>query len=347
MEVLLSRLERRANRMLPQESFAMSILNGMREKLRSELAFGLVAIVRDFLVSQKMLTALVDRQAEGSLTFEDVQGFVGDSGHSVLFRLKEHCHALFRSGAVEPMPRGEIFDLAVGSLFHEAMKLRETLYQREVYAPKVEGMRLGAGKETEELFREFEKILGASDQKLAETLRETQQLFRQTQDQLRLLMIDHRENGLIARFLLENVALIDDVVPEGLDGLLTQIYGDREVAYEVAVRSYLDSAYFNEAARMILEVRARSQASAAMEDLFYYAEGMQAFLEGAYPKSLERLARWVDALPGPEEVHYAHFARAAISRVGNLVDSDDRAKVEPLAVALEEKIRALFPPESS
>jgi hypothetical protein len=84
-----------------------------------------------------------------------------------------------------------------------------------------------------------------------------------------------------------------------------------------------------------------------MEDLFYYAEGMQAFLEGAYPKSLERLARWVDALPGQEEARYAHFARAAISRVVNLVDSDDRAKVEPIAVALEEKICALFPPESS
>ena len=315
----------------------------MAENLRNDLEAELVAIVRDFLVSQKMLTTLVDRQAEGSLRFEDIQDFVGDSGHSVLFRLKEHCHALFRSGAVEPMPRGEIFDLAVGSLFHEAMKLRESLYQREVYAPKVEDMRLGAGRETEELFREFEKIFGASDRRLAETLVETQALFRQTQEQLRLLMVDHRENGLIARFLLENTSLIDEVVLEGLDGLLTQIYGDPEAAYEVAVRSYLDSAYFKEAARMISEIRGRSGGSTALDRLGHYAEGMQAFLEGSYSKSLERLARWVDAGPGSEETHYAGFARAAVSRVGNLVDPEDRAQVESTGAQLERRISALFP----
>ncbi|MFP8875119.1 MAG: hypothetical protein VCB42_11495, partial [Myxococcota bacterium] len=315
----------------------------MVENLRNDLEAELVAIVRDFLVSQKMLTTLVDRQAEGSLRFEDIQDFVGDSGHSVLFRLKEHCHALFRSGAVEPMPRGEIFDLAVGSLFHEAMKLRESLYQREVYAPKVEDMRLGAGRETEELFREFEKIFGASDRRLAETLVETQALFRQTQEQLRLLMVDHRENGLIARFLLENTSLIDEVVLEGLDGLLTQIYGDPEAAYEVAVRSYLDSAYFEEAARMISEIRGRSGGSTALDRLGHYAEGMQAFLAGSYSKSLERLARWVDAGPGSEEIHYAGFARAAVSRVGTLVDPEDRAQVESAGAQLERRISALFP----
>ena len=37
-------------------------------------------------------------------------------------------------------------------------------------------------------------------------------------------------------------------------------------------------------------------------------KGMQAFLAGSYSKSLERLARWVDAGPGSEEeVHYAEF----------------------------------------
>ncbi len=319
----------------------------MAENQRKDLEAELVAIVRDFLVSQKMLTTLVARQAEGSLRFEDVQDFVGDSGRSVLFRLKEHCHALFRSGAVEPMPRGEIFDLAVGSLFHEAMKLRESLYQREVYAPKVEDMRLGAGREAEELFREFEKIFGASDRRLAETLVETEVLFRQTQEQLRLLMVDHRENGLIARFLLENTSLIDEVVVGGLEGLLTQVYGDPEAAYEVAVRSYLDSAYFEEAARMISEVRGRLPGSTALDRLGHYAEGMQAFLAGSYSKSLDRLARWVDAGPDSGESHYAEFARAAVLRVGNLVDPDDRAQVESLGAQLEQRISALFPAKAT
>ena len=58
---------------------------------------------------------------------------MGDGEDSVLFRLKERCHALFRGGEQPSevvMRREALFDLAVGSLFHEAMKFRENLYQR-------------------------------------------------------------------------------------------------------------------------------------------------------------------------------------------------------------------------
>ena len=43
--------------------------------------------------------------------------------------------------------REVLFDLAVGSLFHEAMKFRENFYQREVYGPRVRALRDAARAE--------------------------------------------------------------------------------------------------------------------------------------------------------------------------------------------------------
>src|SRR5215831_5009120 len=95
--------------------------------------------------------------------FEEVQALAGDTESSALFRLKERCHALFRAGELGgDLPRVALFDLAVGSLFHEAMKLRENLYQLQVYAPKVEAARSQAEPGSEELFEEFARILAAS-----------------------------------------------------------------------------------------------------------------------------------------------------------------------------------------
>ena len=109
----------------------------------------------------------------------------------MLYRLKERTHALFRGpgGIVRGSTHREaLFDLAVGSLFHEAMKLRENLYQREVYGPRVRALQTEAGEESKALFDEFEKMLGAVDDRLDEGVRELETLVQQTADQLRLSM---------------------------------------------------------------------------------------------------------------------------------------------------------------
>ena len=97
-----------------------------------DLRFGLVDIIRDFLAVHDRATRLFDRRDRDGLRFEDVRSWVGEDAKSDLFRLKEACHAIFRpavdTGATD-MRVGALLDLAVGSLFHEAMKLRENLYQ--------------------------------------------------------------------------------------------------------------------------------------------------------------------------------------------------------------------------
>ena len=77
---------------------------------------GLVDIAREFLTAHELVRRLFDRHREGVLRFEELGQLIGDDERSVLFRLKERCHASFRTsgGDALPMHREALFDLAVG-----------------------------------------------------------------------------------------------------------------------------------------------------------------------------------------------------------------------------------------
>lgn len=199
----------------------------------------LVDVVRDFLAADRMLRRLFERHERGELRFDEVKEIVGDGEGSVLFRLKEQCHALFRPDArasAVSMRREALFDLAVGSLFHEAMKFRENLYQRVVYGPRVRALRSEAGGESAAIFEEFEKILAGADERLLEARQETEALLHQTRAQFRVLLAAHRDNGLVTRFLVENQGLVAEVFEDGLDGLLAATCGSAAGGYEQAAR---------------------------------------------------------------------------------------------------------------
>src|SRR5258706_1169384 len=79
----------------------------------------------------------------GRLTFATVARLVGDEEDSALYRLKEECHALFRLDDARPrteVQAEELFDLAVGALFHETMKFREGFYLTDSYGPRLQRM---------------------------------------------------------------------------------------------------------------------------------------------------------------------------------------------------------------
>jgi len=305
----------------------------------------IVDILRDFMVAHGLLHDLFESHSAGDLRFADVTRLVGDREASVLYRLKERCHVLFRgaqSDTAAPVGREALFDLAVGELFHEAMKLRENLYQLEVYAPKVSALR-GASTDAgdDALFREFAKIQDTAVGRLDEALEETGSLLEQTRRQLKALLMEHREDGLIARCLVEHAALAAQVFSMDIGDLFAEIYGDTVAGYSTAAHSYLRSAFYAEALGALQQAQ---QASGGCEDfygLICYAEGMRAFLGRSYPRSVEKLSAWVDAGPGEQEKAYAGFARAALSRMGNLIDAGEDEGVIDDAKKLVERLAML------
>lgn len=315
----------------------------------------IVDVVRDFLAAHRALRSMLARFRAGEPCFAEAALLVGESDASLLFRLKERCHAVLRPDAHgAAIRRGILVDLAVGSLYHEAVKFRENLYQQEVYAPRIRRLAEASASDAREseradqagasgpLLEEFERILLASQDRLQEALEETDALLDLTRAQIRLMLDEQRGDGLLARFLCEHPELVDQTYPEGHEALLRDIYGDVAAAFMLGARSYLESAYFAEAVVLLREVLRRDPGNEHATRLTHFADGMQAFLAGHYPRSVDELSRWLDGIPHSWERRHAELARAALARLGNLVEGADRRRLLERAEHIADQIGRLL-----
>jgi hypothetical protein len=311
---------------------------------------GFVDVVRDFLIAHRELRRLFALFRAGTLRFEDLDPVFVDDERSVLFRLKERCHALFRprGGRARGAPHREVlFDLAVGSLFHEVMKFRENFYQREVYGPQVRALRAEAHDGADALFHEFEKIMAAVAARLGEGLEEALALLSQTRLQLALLLEQHAGDGLVMRCLIEQRELVEEVFGESLDALLSRLQrGDPSRAFALAGVSYLESGHYAEAERAFREAERRGGPAAELERQAAYARGMRAYLAGSYAESVVQLACWAREAT-PAESFLAGLAHAALSKLDRLVQGSDRAQTLRAAAALVERLGALRAPAAA
>ncbi len=296
------------------------------ETTRSMDISNFVQLLREFLTAHAELRGIFSEYKEDKIPFAKIRALVGDDDRAVLFRLKEKSHALYRAHglATRAVRREALFDLAVGSLFHEAMKLRETLYQREVYAPRVASLRAAADLESDELFDEFDRILGKSVSRLGEVVSEVRELLVQTGDQLRRLLIARSGDRLVTRCLLSRRAQVDATFPEGFSGLLEAMHGNTVTGLVEGARALLESAYFGEAKAALDEAGEDADAPRAeLEQLGLYADGMQAFLDGDYSTSIATLEVWVDLGAHDDERDFARLAASVLGRLGRLVEDVD------------------------
>ena len=305
-----------------------------------------VDLLRDFLSAHEILDELVEAHDVDRLEFADVAAWAGDDASSALFRLKEHCHALVRvaggeaDGEIGP---AELLDLVVGSLFHEAMKLRENHYQIRTYAVRVERLRARADPAHAESTRELEHLLELSGRHLHEAFYEARSLMMLTRRHVRALLQEHADSGLVARALHERRESVDRVFDaEAADGtevpLLDSLYGGPAQAALAVARSFLESAYFEEALTALGEAAERGADAATIRGLSRYAEGMHAFLTGSYRESIDALGAWVEYGVADEAPGQARFAGAALARLDKLVEGDDSAELLARAKQLCEEL---------
>lgn len=302
---------------------------------------GLVDIARDFLTAFEQAGRIARGFRAGTLRFAEVERFVDDCETSPLFRLKERCHTLFRRADPSrglPASSDALFDLAVGALFHEAMKFRESFYQENIYGPKLRALRASADPEAAAVLGEFEKILAATSVRLEESLQETEALLEQTRRQFARLLATHRDNGLLTRYLVENPELVSVAFPSGLDGLLAQIYGSAGAGWLKAARSYLVSGFFDLGLGCLREAERDEALAAETSALRAYAEGMNAYLDGRMGAALDLLSRWLDGPADSVEAPCARLARAATARIA----AGDAAEAEQ-ANRLRERLAGLAP----
>jgi hypothetical protein len=289
----------------------------------------LAQIVRDFIDAYVLAADVGARLRAGTLDFARLENLVGDAEDSVLYRLKEGCHALFRSDQDRPADElavEELFDLAVGALFHEAMKFREGFYVTRSYGPRLERMR-PAGAAAGSLLEGFRDVLESGRRRVDESAAELEILLRETREQLLLLLRRIGGGGAVARALVEDPARSEEVFGTRLPELLAEIYGEAGIAYERAVGDLLENGHF-EAAGTLLD-RAELRELPALRDARPYAAGMASYYQGRFTEAVAQLEGWrCDASPRARRA-----ARALAALAADVGISEPELSERALAVA--------------
>ena len=275
-----------------------------------------VEIVRHFFLFTRTFRQLFAKNKQGSMPFSDLAKLVDDRGESILFALKENCQNLFRNGSSPISQKEQIFDLTIGSIFHLAMKLREDLYQLEVYGPKFS--KLGAGGDRpqgqENLIQEFRKIISRTQESFAEGIEEINVLFQDVFRQFQELLGEYRENGLLARFLLEESDLVKEVFGiDAVEVVFRTLYGPEEAqGYRLAGESYFQSAFYAKAIKAFTRALEKRPGDQSIQFKINLSQGLEQFYSFA---PLQALRSFEKCLSLASKVEFPESHRAMIRKV--------------------------------
>ncbi|MFC1806310.1 hypothetical protein ACFL09_04945 [Planctomycetota bacterium] len=207
-----------------------------------------------FLRSRAKLDELIARSAsQGRVPFDDINRFV----EGELFALKEDCHSLFRGDHLpeeEHLDAGGLFDLLMGSLFHQMMKVKENTYQIERYAPRYAALRKAMkGPDAPEngaaFLREGERIVQRSRRALRQDFKHAIELFHEATIVLRHVLCENHDNPLLVRTLLDNGDAVEAVYGHRtLDDVISEMFDGRPAeAFLVAAGDLLHGGWYDRA----------------------------------------------------------------------------------------------------
>lgn len=251
----------------------------------------ILEIVREFLLSELGFQEIYKKYKEGHLRFQDIGNWVDDKGQTLLYNLKENCHTLFRYSSRGASRKKEwLFDLAIGSIFHEAMKVRENLYQLEFYRPKYLQYRRKAGESEYEknYLQQFARIISKAEQGVSEGMEEILSLFKDATAQLVDVLKENSKNTMLIRFLLENQSLLRKVYgSQKARVIMEQIFKRGFLdAFLAVAQGYLKSQHYDLASSYFSKALKISPKPSEILFLFYFCLGMKAYFNNLYSKSL-------------------------------------------------------------
>lgn len=248
-------------------------------------------IVRGLLHSQVIFEEFFSKYRRGRLRFSDIVNWADDRGQSPLYTLKEQSHSLFRNKGKETFRKNEwLLDLVIGSIFHEAIKLRENIYQLEIYRPKYIKYKLHAGKLAYErnYSQQFERIISKAEQGVLLGISEMRSLFHDAMEQLIDLFKENYRNPYLVRFLLDHHSLFQKVygTKRGKDIFGLIFKGGIQEAYALAGRSYLSSGHYDLSSRYFSKAWKLGPPHNELRFLLYFSLGMDAYYKNAYFKTI-------------------------------------------------------------
>ncbi|MEN8256283.1 MAG: hypothetical protein ABFS09_00285 [Thermodesulfobacteriota bacterium] len=185
--------------------------------------------------------------ADGKINFDELVHLVGTEVHKGrLWQLKDHCHRLFQENSQQ---NGLLLDWVIGSVFHEAMKLKENIYMYQFYGPA--GPTLEGNGSTDPSLH-----CGVSRKNFMRgIIREARRqvdnlsfLFNRANFLLRMLLPSQGQNVLLLRLLLEKPEISQEMWSESVEQLFAELFPHQpETGYLLIAKSYFDGLWLNEA----------------------------------------------------------------------------------------------------
>jgi tetratricopeptide (TPR) repeat protein len=322
----------------------------MKKEIIENRSRNLLEMVRRLLLAEVAFQEIFEKYKEGKLRFSDVGNWVDDRGRSLLYKLKEQSHSLFRVGAKGPVHRNEwLLDLAIGSIFHEAMKLRENIYQMEVYRPRYLQFKSKIGKTAYEYERDylqqFEQIISRAERGVQEGMEETQSFFKDAVEQLIDFFNKNSKNPYLVRFLLEH------------QPLLQRVYGNRKAkeifhlmfkkglldAYSLAGRSYLQSGHYDLASLYFSKALKMEPSNHELQFFMNFSLGMKAYYKNVYSKTMSFFAKLVHLrLNKKLKRDYLRKAEEVCHRVSSELKEEGEVKTTARCRFLADQIKKML-----
>ncbi len=184
--------------------------------------------------------------ANGKINFDELAQLVGTEIHKGrLWQLKDHCHRLFQESSEQ---NGLLLDWVIGSVFHEAMKLKENIYMYQFYGPA--GPSTGAGGADTSLHcgvsrKNFMKGIVREARRQVDNLTF---LFNRANFLLRMLFPSQGQNVLLLRLFIEEPNISQEMWSESVEQLFDELFPYQpETGYLLAAKSYFNGQWLHEA----------------------------------------------------------------------------------------------------
>lgn len=209
-------------------------------------------LVKSFLESKIFFDDLYQYYKQNdTIVFERMDFWVGtEMKKGPLWNLKDNSHNIFRQSESKINLSEYLFDWTLGSIFHEGMKLKEDVYQLEVYLPSTDKIDTSKGaEELKEVLEEYFTVIDKATRNLDAEMESIKNLFLKAVERLKELLTNHAHNALLVRFLLENKKLVEKALGrKSYQAILSSLYPDQpERAYFVAGTNCLEGGWYKEA----------------------------------------------------------------------------------------------------
>lgn len=224
-------------------------------------------VLRDYCLASRELSAQFDAyETQGAIDFGVLRNVTGDETHKgLLWRLKDTAHHVFRpdpgftpdEANLDDPAVARFLDWGLGYIFHETLKLKEDAYQLSQYAPWFEQLnqaRLSA--RDGQMHAELITLLDQTRESISREIARIRFIMAKCREMFPWYYARHRENPLLARFLVHHNGLVREVFQDGYEPLIRGIYGDKRGSmYLMAAVSLREGGWLKEAMKALEEGR--------------------------------------------------------------------------------------------